>query len=304
MKFTFNKICLTFAVVVMAAIMAGCGSSKSVTARHGHSGKPATEATVPKRHIDFSTSRPAVTTMLLREADSWIGTAYAYGGNDRKGVDCSGLVCQVYDNALKIKLPRTSVQQSKYCRPIDRKDLREGDLVFFTVRGGSNIGHVGIYVGNNEVLHSSSSRGVIISSLANGYYDSNFHSAGRVERYFAMIGNSDSPSPSPSPVVPPVSAPAVTAPVKPEVPATVPQADPVKAAPAPAILADVRQPRSVSQPDKKSGQEIASAGSVSARTTRVDLPDASIVTVQPEAKAATVTEKEDSGLENLSEFFD
>lgn len=126
---------------------------------------------------------------LLREADSWIGTDYQYGGNDRGGIDCSALVMRVFDNALNIKLPRTSRQQQEYCTPIERGDLREGDLVFFTVHGGSTVGHVGIYVGNDCFIHSSSSRGVIISSLTGRYYIDNYFSAGRVEQYHALLGN-------------------------------------------------------------------------------------------------------------------
>ena len=56
-----------------------------------------------------------------------------------------------------------------------------GDLVFFaTKKGGSRVGHVGIYIGDGEFIHSSSSRGVIVSNLSEPYYKSHFYSAGRV----------------------------------------------------------------------------------------------------------------------------
>lgn len=187
MNFIRNII---FAVPVAVMVMAGvtsCGTSRGVTATAGSSGSSAGQPVAKPEHIDLSKPMAQPTEALLREADSWIGTAYRYGGNDRSGVDCSGFVVQVFDKALNIRLPRTSRQQQAYCRSIGRNELREGDLVFFTVRGGSAVGHVGIYVGNDMMIHASSSRGVIISSIATRYYIDNYCGAGRVEPYFAML---------------------------------------------------------------------------------------------------------------------
>lgn len=168
----------------MLVAATSCGTS-----RRAATGTPATThrpAPAPK-HIDFSTPRTSTVNTLLREADTWIGTSYAFGGNDRNGVDCSGFVTQVYSRALDIRLPRTSWQQYEYCTPLTRDQLQEGDLVFFTVRGGSSIGHVGIYIGNDQMIHASSSKGVIISSLSLPYYTTNYYGAGRIERYYAMV---------------------------------------------------------------------------------------------------------------------
>lgn len=189
---------LWFVVPVMLVLLSACGTVRSTSsAPRGHS-QAAPAADVP-RNIDLSLRRSPAADALLREADSWIGTAYRYGGNDRQGVDCSGFVARVFDSALRIKLPRTSQQQHDFCTAINRGDLREGDLVFFSVRGSSAVGHVGIYIGNNQMVHASASKGVIISSLSQPYYIDNFFGAGRIERFHALASQppgATQPSPS------------------------------------------------------------------------------------------------------------
>lgn len=193
-----KNIVAVLAVAVMSVMMASCGSVKhtakpsasaSGSSRQSSHKAPPRKTTESKmQHIDFSSaSGNAVTSKLLREADSWMGTPYVWGGNDRNGVDCSGFVTQVYLRSLDIKLPRTSAQQQEFCTTISRNDLQPGDLVFFTVRGGDRVGHVGIYIGDGNMVHSSSSKGVIITPLSTPYFVTNYHSAGRVERYYAMM---------------------------------------------------------------------------------------------------------------------
>lgn len=203
-KFPHCAAC--FVVLLTLALLSSCGTVRHTGSSKGATtagGRPATQE-VP-RHIDLSLQRSEATQTLLREADSWIGTAYRYGGNDRNGVDCSGFVAQVFNSALRIKLPRTSQQQHDFCTAINRGDLREGDLVFFTVRGGSKIGHVGIYIGNDQMVHASASKGVIISSLSQNYYTDNFFGAGRIERFHALAAQSKTaqtpaePQPKPQP---------------------------------------------------------------------------------------------------------
>lgn len=141
------------------------------------------------KHVNSMTlSEPSV--RLIKEAESWLGTPYAWGGNDSSGVDCSGLVLQVFLRSLDISLPRTSEQQMLYCQHLERCDLEPGDLVFFTVRGGDKVGHVGIYVGDGNMIHASSSKGVTVTPLETPYFVQNLHSYGRVERYYALVKGS------------------------------------------------------------------------------------------------------------------
>lgn len=199
-------------MIVLTAFAAGalssCGTSKGVAStktinyQGGKASQPGWQPG-PRQRIEVSKGEPAATRQLLTEANSWIGTSYRWGGEDRSGVDCSGLVTTVFNNALGIKLPRTSREQQQYCSPVDRGQLKKGDLVFFTVNGGSETGHVGIYVGNGNMIHSSSSKGVIISSIEQQYYVRNYAGAGRVDRYYAMTQSVPS---KPQPAQPHIAA--------------------------------------------------------------------------------------------------
>lgn len=121
-------------------------------------------------------------TALFEEAAEWIGVPYKYGGNTKKGVDCSGLVVNIYKKVYNKKLYRNSAQiLERNCKSISKKKLRTGDLVFFAT--GSNkkrVNHVGIYLKNGKFIHSSSSKGVIISDMNDSYYIRTYIDSGRV----------------------------------------------------------------------------------------------------------------------------
>ncbi|MCM1292919.1 MAG: NlpC/P60 family protein [Bacteroides sp.] len=217
-----RKIILSLAVTALMFAASSCGVSRTATTgstatvsgSSSGSGKtssrtispaPAKPA-VPLKHIDFASLQlDPVVENLLREADSWIGTPYVYGGNDRQGVDCSGFVVEVFRNSSGIKLPRTSLQQQEFCATVDRESMEPGDLVFFTVRGGDVVGHVGIYIGNDCMVHASSSKGVIISSLNANYYVVNYFGSGRVEPFYALTGKKKAPVAVPAPTSPVVA---------------------------------------------------------------------------------------------------
>lgn len=118
---------------------------------------------------------------VIKAARKWAGVPYQYGGNSRNGVDCSGLVCMAYSTGAGIDLPRSSSEQAEFCKRISRDAVRPGDLVFFvSSRGGSRINHVAIYLGNNRIIHATTSRGVIESSLDDPYWKTHYHCCGRV----------------------------------------------------------------------------------------------------------------------------
>ena len=120
------------------------------------------------------------TQRLVREARKWIGTPYRYGGQTRSGTDCSGLTMVLFEDVYGIKLPRSSALQREFAMPIGERDLQPGDLVFFVTSGGSQVSHVGVFVGSGKMIHASVSKGVIESALDEKYYRQHFHSAGRV----------------------------------------------------------------------------------------------------------------------------
>lgn len=107
-----------------------------------------------------------------------MGSPYRYGGNSpATGFDCSGLVNYVFGMAAGTPLPRTSGAQAVSSRRISRRELREGDLVFFNTSGRAN-SHVGIYVGDGRFVNAPSSGGrVRIDTLDNPYFARRFDSA-------------------------------------------------------------------------------------------------------------------------------
>jgi cell wall-associated NlpC family hydrolase len=116
---------------------------------------------------------------LLLDAVSFLGVPYKYGGNSKEGVDCSGLTCNVYESAVRRKLPRSANEQYQTGASVEKSELQFGDLVFFNTTG-RNPSHVGIYIEDDLFVHASVVSGVTISSLESTYYKNRFVGARRV----------------------------------------------------------------------------------------------------------------------------
>lgn len=134
---------------------------------------------VGKKKIDNSTS--GRTQKVLKEAHSFLGTPYKYGGTNKRGMDCSGLVWTAFQE-IGIQLPRVSREQAQNGTKIKLSRVQPGDLLFFKT-SGLRISHVGIVdeIKKGEIffIHASSSKGVIISSLENSYWNKRFVKAVR-----------------------------------------------------------------------------------------------------------------------------
>ncbi|MDX1692236.1 MAG: NlpC/P60 family protein [Ketobacteraceae bacterium] len=115
---------------------------------------------------------------LLSQYRQWKGVRYRLGGLSRQGIDCSGFVQRTFVEQLGIPVPRTTDQQARIGTPIPREDLNSGDLVFF--RTGYKGRHVGIYVGDGQFLHASTSSGVMLSGLGDYYWRDRFWQARRI----------------------------------------------------------------------------------------------------------------------------
>ncbi len=120
---------------------------------------------------------------LYIEASKWIGTPYRYGGASRYGVDCSGFTQAIYSEVYGKDLSRTADRQLKNdCRRVKKRNLQEGDLVFFKdSRKSKDASHVGIYLKDNKFIHASTSRGVIVSDLSESFYDKTWLAGGRAK---------------------------------------------------------------------------------------------------------------------------
>jgi lipoprotein Spr len=122
---------------------------------------------------------------IIHSASENIGIRYKTAGTTKSGYDCSGLVYTLFD-LYNIKLPRTSLEQSKTGIILEPniKNAKKGDLIFFKTNKKSQINHVGIVmdVSDYEIkfIHSSTSRGVIISSTKESYYQNTFAQLNRI----------------------------------------------------------------------------------------------------------------------------
>ena len=118
----------------------------------------------------------------LLKALSMIGTPYRFGSNNpAKGMDCSGFVKYVYKQSADISLPRSARDMSREGQSVARNELEPGDLVFFNTRKRPN-SHVGIYAGNGEFVHASSThtKEVTVSRLDQKYWAARFNGARRI----------------------------------------------------------------------------------------------------------------------------
>ncbi|WP_041274982.1 LysM peptidoglycan-binding domain-containing C40 family peptidase [Desulforamulus reducens] len=115
---------------------------------------------------------------VLDYAKQYIGVGYRSGGESPSGFDCSGYVRYVYKN-FGIDLVHTAAGQYNAGSVVKRSELNPGDLVFFNT-GGAGINHSGIYVGNNQFIHASTSRGIRIDSMSDSYWNTKFRGASRI----------------------------------------------------------------------------------------------------------------------------
>jgi peptidoglycan DL-endopeptidase LytE len=139
--------------------------------------------TEPERQVDLRKSTELkVDGMkeLKKSAYGFLGTRYRFGGSSKSGgIDCSGFVQKVF-RELEVSLPRTAREQFEVGNTVAPGDLQKGDLIFFSTYA-AYASHVGIYLGNNKMIHASSrDRQVVISPMNTAYFRSRYLGAKRI----------------------------------------------------------------------------------------------------------------------------
>jgi len=146
--------------------------------------EPADDDEVTALIDDKSYEMPQLADSLLDLGRSLIGTRYRYGGTSvQSGFDCSGFVGYLFREEVGLELPRSTRELIKLDAPkVARADLEPGDLILFNDRGRGRVSHAGIYLGDDQFIHSSSSRsgGVRIDSLDDSYWNRSYLQAKRV----------------------------------------------------------------------------------------------------------------------------
>lgn len=160
-----------FLLGLLALLLASCGSSRKVTDTSviGSNSSSASEKKINK---------------IVSHAKTFVGTKYKFGGTTSRGMDCSGLVYVSFQQE-NILLPRISRDMAKEGVPISLRQAEEGDLLFFqTSKNRKVINHVGLVVdtggGVLKFIHSTTRRGVIISSLEERYWNEAFVEVRRI----------------------------------------------------------------------------------------------------------------------------
>ena len=151
--------------------------------RTGHGGNPAPSG----RQSPPSGSRASSGSQdeagdLIMNAMSLIGLSYRFGGNSpTQGLDCSGFMQYIFKRSMGITLPRTSAEMATVGQPVERANLKPGDMVFFG--SGGRVSHVGMYIGNDRFIHAPrTGRDIEISSMNGAHWKSHYITARRVDR--------------------------------------------------------------------------------------------------------------------------
>lgn len=173
-------------ILGITLLLSGClvkkkttyGKSKTVTVAASEE-KTSKKKTVRKKALKNSTAEKVIASAL-----TFSGVSYKYGGTTKKGMDCSGLI-YVALQENDITFPRVSYHMANEGKRVRVNEVKKGDLLFFkTQKTSKRINHVGMVVAidDDEIkfIHSSSSRGVIVSSLREGYWNAAFIKATRI----------------------------------------------------------------------------------------------------------------------------
>ena len=173
-------------ILGIAILLSGCFAKKKTTYSKKRTVTVASSDTTKtnSKKIRKKAKENLEAEKVIESAMAFSGVRYKYGGTTKKGMDCSGLI-YVALQENDIVFPRVSYQMANEGKRVRVNEVQKGDLLFFKTRKNSKrINHVGLVVAieNDEIkfIHSSSSRGVIVSSLREGFWNAAFIKATRI----------------------------------------------------------------------------------------------------------------------------
>ena len=158
-------------------------SSKREIIKDNSSTKPQQDRVETKSNLEVKTVSKNVKSDIVSKIQTYLGSPYLEGGATKNGFDCSGLIYSTCKE-FNITLPRTSIEMSNFGDTIEISEVKKGDLIFFKTNGNNQINHVGMVVevldDQLKFIHSSTNKGVIISSTKDSYYNKTFAQLNRV----------------------------------------------------------------------------------------------------------------------------
>lgn len=152
---------------LLLGLLAACSTPPRKTA--GYRPKPPKTIQLSNLQAEGAGREILMYTLGLLDVD------YRFGGNNpAAGLDCSGMVDYIYQNAVGVKLPHNAAQIAELARPVPTEQLRVGDLVFFNTLGRP-FSHMGIYIGDGKFVHAPHTNSAIRADLlSNRYFASRF----------------------------------------------------------------------------------------------------------------------------------
>ena len=169
-----------FLILSLFLASSSCKSKKnSLPKSNSKSEKPSKKITNQYATL-MNVSPKAIKNKKLYEfIEEWKGTKYEFGGLNKRGIDCSGLVYLAYRDVWNKQIPRNTSQQLEIIKRKYEGQLKEGDLVFFDY-DGKKFSHVGIYLQNGYYFHASTSKGVMMAKLRDPYTYKYFSRGGSI----------------------------------------------------------------------------------------------------------------------------
>ena len=180
-----RHLLLVCVVLMLPSCQSAIRFSSAAKSAGGSSEVASSSLNSKSRANSSASSRPhsaapltATQIRLLESAERWLGTPYRYGSTTRQGTDCSGFVMRIYEES-GLAVPRSTKDQFLSGVPVEEQELSVGDLLFFNTNG-VGVSHVGIYAGDDTVIHASSKNGVVRQSFSDTYLAKTYLGARRV----------------------------------------------------------------------------------------------------------------------------